>query len=275
MSETRHVSALMLERYRLGEVSAEERKFVDAELAADPELRLRNEGLEVSDRELRERYPHFSISKRRNDTGREGFGRFRAGRRLWGICAAAVFLCALFPSLYYLRSRNSAVLELSGVLQNGPDRIKGTALKTGLSLYLMEKTATTASPASEGSELSDRTLLREGNTVQLAYTTPPGIVCYGVIFSIDGRSALTLHYPYHKGQNPLLTVGKRTFLSEAYTLDDAPDFETFFMVVSQSPLDTEKVLKTAGELAKDPKTALSKSAAAFDGCEVEVITIRK
>jgi len=47
------------------------------------------------------------------------------------------------------------------------------------------------------------------------------------------------------------------------------------MVVSQDPLNTEVVLKTAEELAKEPETALAKSTAVFAGCDVETITIRK
>jgi hypothetical protein len=101
-----------------------------------------------------------------------------------------------------------------------------------------------------------------------------------VIFSVDGRSAVTLHYPYRPGQSTQLVSGRRTFLSEAYTLDDAPDFEVFIMVVSAEPLDAQTVLRTAralGENAGD-NTAQSggeRSKAAFDGCEVETITMLK
>ena len=274
MRETRRVSGLMLERYHLGEVSQEERQSVEAALKTDTELRLRWQALDDSDRELRLRYPW-----RDAEVLLRGAGRFNSrritGRRLWGLCAAALLLCVFFPSLYYLRGRPSGASELAGVSQGGPDRIKGTELKHELSVYLKE------SPAGEGRKLADSTLLKEGNTVQLAYTTPPGDPWYGVIFSIDGRSAVTLHYPYRRQQNPVLTTGKQTFLSEAYTLDDAPDFEVFFMVVSQKPLDTEKVLMGAGEIARDlahdtaRDTALAKSTAAFDGCEVEIVSIRK
>jgi len=302
MKGTRRVSALMLERYRLGEVSVHEREMVEAELSLDRELRLRYEALDDSDRELRRSYP-WEQSSLKSLPGLAGFrgetvalagpgggcgstagvvherGRFRMRGRLWGLCAAALLLCVLFPSLYFLRSpgRDAGLSHGigDGISAAGPDRIKGTGLRTELSIYLKESPASAARETDEGRKLPDRTLLSEGNTVQLAYTTPPGAVYYGVIFSIDGRSTVTLHYPYRKQQNPVLTAGKRTFLGEAYTLDDAPDFELFFMVISPDPLDTENVLKIAGELAGDPITALEKSAAAFSGCDVETITIRK
>jgi hypothetical protein len=287
MKETGRISALMLERYRLGEVSAGERKLVETELASNRALRFRYEALESSDRELRARYPweqsslksvggaaDFQDAAATGSSSRFPTGsRFPAGKRLWGLCAAALLLLTLFPAVYLLRGR--ALGDISGVSGAGPDRLKGMELKTELSIYLKESLSQPAIPADEGRSLPDRTLLREGNTVQLAYLTPPGDVYYGVIFSIDGRSVVTLHYPYRRQQSPILTAGKRTFLDEAYTLDDAPDYEIFFMVVSQDPLNTESVLKTAEELAKEPGTALAKSAAVFIGCEVETITIRK
>ena len=297
MKETGRVSTLMLERYRLGEVSARERELVEAELASNGAFRFRYEALEREDRELRRRYPweqsslksvsvagpHAADSGRKNNFPR--MSRFPTGKRLWALCAAAILLLAIFPSVYLLRGRvlngrgldgwgsDGLVLgEISGVTGNGVDRLKGMEIKTELSIYLKENLSLAAD---EGRKLPDRTLLKEGNTVQLAYLTPPGEVYYGVIFSIDGRSVVTLHYPYRRQQSPILTAGRRTFLDEAYTLDDAPDFELFFMVVSQDPLNTEVVLKTAEELAKEPETALAKSTAVFEGCDVETITIRK
>ena len=297
MKGTGRVSTLMLERYRLGEVSARERKLVETELSLNGELRFRYEALESQDRELRQRYPwgqssllglssvtdHQDAAVAFERTSRfPRMSRLTTRKRLWVLCAAALLLFVLFPSVYLLRGRSpdaGALDEISGIAGAGPDRLKGMELKTELSIYLKESLSQPSIPADEGRKLPDSTLLREGNTVQLAYLTPPGDLYYGVIFSIDGRSVVTLHYPYRRQQSPILTVGKRTFLDEAYTLDDAPDFEIFFMVVSQDPLNAESVLKTAEELAKEPETALAKSAAAFAGafmgCEVETITIRK
>ena len=290
MKGTGRISTLLLERYRLGEVSAKERRSVEAEMAADGELRRRYEALDDSDRELRRRFSFESLpaladiqntaapadnAKRLRSSERN---RFFTPARIRVLCAAGVLLCVLFPSLYYLRGQalNGKSETGSSVVHDaGTDRVKGTALKTDLSLYLKEPAVQAAGPEDSGVKLGDRTLLRAGNTVQLSYTTPPGAVYYGVIFSIDGRSTVTLHYPYRANQTPVLVAGKRTFLGEAYTLDDAPLFEIFFMVVSQTPLNTDEVLRIAQNLAVDPKTALVKSAAAFEGCEVETITIRK
>jgi len=288
MSGAKYVSQLMLERYRLGEVSAKEHKCIKALLTENRELSLRYESLAESEQELRSRYPLKSLpafantsagntaapagrSERKNRQG--GFPRSRTIKFIGGFCAAALLICAFFPSLQYLRGKNSRFAssqEMDGI------RLKGHELKHELALYLKETPTHTSLPSNaEGRRLQDKSLLSEGNTVQLAYTTLPGEEYYGAIFSIDGRSVVTLHYPYHSGQSTLLQAGKRTFLDEAYTLDDAPDFEIFFMVISQTMLNIDQVLKTAKELAQYPKTALAKSADAFTGCEVETITIQK
>jgi hypothetical protein len=142
------------------------------------------------------------------------------------------------------------------------DRTKGLAdlLPVELSLYLKGE---------EEVVLSDQTVLEKGNTVQLAYTVPAGTEHYGVIFSVDGRAAVTMHYPYRKGQSSLLVSGKRTFLDEAYILDDAPDYEIFVMVVSEKPLDVDEILGEAQTIIEE------KNNAAFADCEVETITIFK
>jgi len=126
-------------------------------------------------------------------------------------------------------------------------------------------------------------VLREGATVQLAYTAPSGEY-YGVIFSIDGRQTVTMHYPYRDGQSSLLVSGKHTFLSEAYTLDDAPLYEVFIMVISGKPLNAETVLGEAQKIAQTGNTYQGytklnvieeRSRAVFKDCEVEIITILK
>jgi hypothetical protein len=53
----------------------------------------------------------------------------------------------------------------------------------------------------------------------------------------------------------VLEQGPRTLLSSSYELDDAPDFERFFFITSKSGIDVQTILKSAKELAKNPKTA--------------------
>ena len=282
MKGTSRVSDLMLERYRFGDVSAEEREFVETELQSDKELRSRYEAREVLFKELSDRYPIEDmpiLEGHQNNVipvGKFTFsgqssprkGRFLSRKHLLrGLCAAAVLACVLFPSLYYLRERSS---DKQPEIAGETGRARGTEARIEFFIYRETQT---------GPELlSDQALLKEGDKVQLVYTIPPGEEYYGVIFSIDGRSVVTLHYPNDELESSSLSSGRQE-LGEAYTLDDAPYSEIFVFVVSGERLDTKTVMKTARELAagagRDPATVQTKTAAAFDGCEVKTIIIRK
>ena len=265
------ISAFMLERYRLGELSPEDQSAISEALATNEELRARIKQLDESDRELRLRYPLECIQfpMRR-------FVRTRTAARTVRLAGLAALVAAgiLLPVLYFTRTHSlkpnsgTAVAVLPHDVYPS-ERTKGRTLENcELSLYLKGEQETA---------LSDQIILEEGNTVQLAYTAPAGPEYYGVIFSIDGRSVVTMHYPYRMGQSSLLVSGKRTFLDEAYTLDDAPEYEIFVLVVSEQPLDVQTVLQKAHEIAGETETIAAiaeKSKTAFEGC-VETIAILK
>ena len=253
---TGKVSAFMLEKYQLGEISPEDQEMVKEALSVDGGLRERLKVLDESDRELRLRYPPESLW-----LSLPRFIRGKTAVRLAGL-AALIIAGILVPVLYGVFSTTSVSPTAAPT-----DRIKGIVQKDSELLVYVQ---------GEDVFLADQTALQEGNTVQLAYTAPAGAEHYGVIFSIDGRSEVTMHYPYRKGQSSLLVSGKRTFLNEAYTLDDAPDYEVFVMVVSEKPLDADMVLRKAHEIAGTSRTVITeKSKAAFKNCEVETVTILK
>jgi hypothetical protein len=257
------ISALTLERYNLGEVTGEEKVLVEAALAENTGLAERLAELRRSDAEIRRGFV----------SGRYFIGAGRDGRQkrpprsiLWGLGAVAL---ALFIALPFLWVR----LSSSGLVGNLEDRIKGSAETMELRVYLKTDGETAA--------LADQAILREGNTVQLAYTVNgrPDTGLYGVIFSIDGRSAVTLHYPPVLGADTRLVTGRWTFLEEAYTLDDAPDCEVFFFVVGGEPLDVPVILNSArqfaGQLAGNPEAALERSRSVFKNYEVKTVNLYK
>jgi hypothetical protein len=99
---------------------------------------------------------------------------------------------------------------------------------------------------------------------------------YGVIFSVDGRSTVTLLYPYEdEGESTRLVPGRRTPLADAYTLDDAPDYEILFFVTSGEPLNVKEILGLAKKLAEDPKTAARRGESVFKDYELRTFTLRK
>ena len=110
MKETKRVSRLMLERYRLGDVSEEQRKLVEAELAVDEELRLYYESLKDSDREISRLYPfeEFPLLTAFQDAAvpaanmRPLLRWVRLYRkRLWGFAATAAVVVLIIVSYMF------------------------------------------------------------------------------------------------------------------------------------------------------------------------------
>lgn len=94
-------------------------------------------------------------------------------------------------------------------------------------------------------QLQDLDEVREGDEIQLRYAVPEK--CFGILFSMDGNGALTLHMG--NGEKSVeLAPGKMNSLPFAYKLDDAPYFEKFFFVTSPNEFaveekDVDKLLK--------------------------------
>jgi hypothetical protein len=256
---TGRFSEFMLEKYRLGELSPEDKKAVIKALEEDDDLRSRLNELEASDKELRNLYPIEYFEKRTKQPPLRLLKKRHIISRFTRIAAVAA-VCILLPLVYFLQ-KNS--VPAAG------DRIKGSTISdTVLMLYLK---------GIDEAPLSDKAVLSKGDTVQLAYTAPAGSELYGVIFSIDGRSEVTMHYPYRKEQSALLVSGRRAFLSEAYMLDDAPLYEVFVMVLSKKPLDTDTIRKEAHNISayKDMTLIEEKCRSSFKDCEVEIISVLK
>jgi len=273
--KTASVSTFLLERYRIGEVTPEEKLRVENALANDAALAAELAELDRGDRDFWQRYPPETIfpANIHRTTRRLNARRLkRVPPLVWGLCAAAAVLVVAIP-LFMLRDPTHA-----GII----DRIKGASAAGSiieLNVYLW------GNSAGDDVKLQDQTAVQTGNTVQLAYRIQGdhqgenSAEKYGVIFSIDGRSSVTLHYPYSPEQSTRLVSGKAVPLDEAYTLDDAPHYEIFFFVVADKPIDVKSILNTAQwlafQIAEQPQEAQRLGATAFKGREVKVITLRK
>ena len=256
-------SSFMLERFRLGELNKEDTKIIIEGLARDRNLLDFLQKLDESDRELRLRYPYESMGLPVRPFKVRNFPKTNG--RL-ALLAAALILCIFLPMGFLWRN---------ALGDSTQDRAKGIFLPgIEFALYLR---------GSHEAPLPEKALLYEGDMVQLAYTAPDG-EHYGVIFSIDGRSVVTMHYPYRRGQSSLLISGRRTYLNAAYVLDDAPDFELFVMVVSPEPLDAEVVILEAQRItdkavSPEPLQVMGfiedEIRAAFKDYEVETLRMLK
>ena len=70
-----------------------------------------------------------------------------------------------------------------------------------------------------------------------------------MIFSVDGRGSVTLHFPSGDRADTTLERGVHA-LEYGYELDDAPRFEKFLFVTSTQPLDVASLLEQAERKAK-------------------------
>jgi hypothetical protein len=80
-----------------------------------------------------------------------------------------------------------------------------------------------------GSErLADGDLVHAGDLLRVGYVS--GGRPFGLILSIDGRGAVTMHLPPAGDRAVALQPGSNILLDAAYELDDAPRIERFYFV---------------------------------------------
>ncbi len=105
--------------------------------------------------------------------------------------------------------------------------------------------------------LQNGSYARKGDLLQIAYQTDAE--AFGIILSIDGRGTVTLHFPDNASGSTKLTLNEKTALGNSYELDDAPEFERFFFITSESPLNTKSILRAAEELARNKFNVLNEN----------------
>jgi hypothetical protein len=118
-----------------------------------------------------------------------------------------------------------------------PDTVEQT-LPKGLapSLVVFRKQASTIHELAPGARVRERDLL------QLGYVAAGKR--FGMILSLDGAGAVTVHEP-----GPKLEPAGRHMLDRAYVLDAAPGFERFFLVTSDQAFDSARVLDAVERIA--------------------------
>jgi len=271
------VSNFLLERYHIGEVTPEEKRRVEEALSANEKLAITLKNLEHSDNDFFQRFPKdkiFNPTLQSDNIKNLRFRRrFKISPVILGFCAAALVLAAALPMLFRFSALNDNYSQAEYF-----DRMKGASGSgefIDLNIFLKGQTA------GEIINLPDKAGISEGNTIQLAYYVPAAGQNgkYGVIFSIDGNSYVTMHYPYSQWQSTQLVSGRAVPLDEAFTLDDAPHYEIFFFVAGDSPINIRSILDTARQLALQiegrANDAEQLAAAAFNDFEVKVFTLIK
>lgn len=245
-----------LERFLLGELPDKEIQSILLRLENDESLRETVDRLRQSDQEILHLYPAKEIVPQ---IKREIENRFaiqespsKTRTRIFRIvCIPAAAGIIIAVSLFLFQPSPTPIIRFPVDSDFTGNRIKGN---TGVDvhvpmLHVFRKIDGDVEKLNDGARARQRDLL------QLAYTA--GRSNYGVIFSIDGKGVVTLHFPENIKQSTMLQQKKLIFLKKSYELDDAPDFERFFFVSSTDKLDAGEILKEANTLASKPGLAKS------------------
>jgi hypothetical protein len=246
------VPAWKLERFALGELPADELARLRERLEADADLRRQLEGLRAADADIRQAYPAPWIARQiRSRAGPRAWGpngRVRAnawwnGMKRWSlvpVAAAALLALAVVPSL-----QDSHEVTEPLALRSTIDGVR--AKGDGARLFVHRK-------AAGGSErLEDGSAARPGDALRLQYATDTA--AFGAILSIDGRGVVTLHLPQEGTTAAALQPGAAVSLASSYVLDDAPHWESFYLVSSETGFVLAPVLEAARAAAAQATAA--------------------
>ena len=278
----RGVPDFIVEQLALGEAPEEERRA----LLSREDVRERIRDLERSDAEILRDHPparmaelireraraaeeDASMGEKSKDAagarpdGKSRVIRFRTSSlrlkspRIIGLVAAlCIVTIGIVPLvLEQRRSADSVIAETV--------RIKG--LRPSLRIY--RELDGSAEVLENGSEVHERDLL------QIGYIA--GGEKYGIILSIDGRGTTTLHYPLSPASGTELEKSGEVILPYSYELDDAPGFERFFFITSDSPIPVDRILDSARKLARESGRALREAIPVPGGMEQFSIVLKK
>jgi len=260
-----HIPDIVLERYRLNELPPADAARMAGEISGDARLRERLAALDRSDQEL-----DADIDRVRTRLAAQvHVGPAEAGPHTpprvmtWPIPAAVAIGVALAAVVWQTRAP-FVVPEQS---ETGTDRIKGTAASGRPALAVYRRT-------NDGSEqLADGTVAHAGDLIRVGYRSAGHT--HGVIVSIDGAGAVTMHLPPTGTGAAPLKSDPTVLLDQAYELDDAPRWERFYFVAGDAAFDATPVLQAARaaasahsqqpppDLALPPKVAQSLEQAGF------------
>jgi hypothetical protein len=236
------VPDLILEQYALGELPEAEAARFEAALKADPALRSRLEELEASNEAILEESPPAEVA-----------AVIRA-RMLSSPRPSRAEKGAFRPAPAFLFSAAAALLVIvATVLARGalfPSADDLTRAKGGAAAVFVYRNS-----GSQPVELRDGSAAATGDILQLKYSASGAR--YGAIYSIDGRGSLTRHLPaapLPATRAPRL-ADRGAALDSAYELDDAPQFERFFIISSTEEFDLGPVAAALRDLASSGSAA--------------------
>ncbi|MCY1040650.1 ActD-like protein [Corallococcus sp. bb12-1] len=251
----------LLERIALGELPPDELAAARARLAQEPDGPSRLAALEADSRATLQALPPDTVVREvkarfARTAGAEGAllsvapsrAEAPAARPSWRflpilvpvLAGATLFVIARPLSSTDGREARDAWTEVGGTGVLEPTRSKGLLPRLDVHRQASARTE----------RLTDGAQAQAGDVVQLSYTAAGK--AHGVILSVDGRGAVTVHQPDTGDTSAALERSGTHLLPRAYELDDAPAFERFFLITADAPFELDGVLSAARVLAASP-----------------------
>ena len=237
-----------LERYLLEELPAEEMEQIRGSASVDQALAQRLQDLRQSGEEILARYAPERMSRQIQRRLMGPAVLDLAPRRSWlrrlslPVAAPAVALIAVFALLPILRSQHQGETPLL----SSTVRIKGSTPQ----LALHRKTSAGTEKLVDGAQVA------AGDRLGIQYRVAEP--SFGVILSVDGRGAVTRHLPDSGDMAVPLEPGGPELLDFSYELDDAPEWEKFYLVTSPEVFPLDPVMEAASRrrIREDPSDSL-------------------
>jgi hypothetical protein len=233
--ESRPLPDLILERLALGELSPQQAEAATQRLMEEEGGEARLARLHAEDDALLARLPPRVVAEQIR-------ARLHPPRR--SLARASWLLVPAFAlGLYFFIPAFSGDATLP--VRPGPsDGIRVKGLNPHLRIHLQ---------TDRGEEdLPPEALLGAGEVLQIG-VIPAGRP-YALVLSIDGRGQVSQHF-LASGESTRLPPGGETLLPQAWELDDAPEFERFFLITSETPIESSTMMRAAANLARDPERA--------------------
>jgi hypothetical protein len=250
----KHIDDRLLERFLLNELPAEEMTELSRMIAEDKQLIVRLDNLHASNQAILNQYPaeqtvngimnNLRVEKLKLEKEHAAKEKTPSKLLVKRLAFVSPVLASLIILFFIISPFKERTINMKDPNPTDITRIKGSELdisKPNLLVYRSIK--------GQIETLKEGSVASAGDLLQLAYRVPEAY--YGVIFSIDGNSMVTLHFPDDVNQMIRLEKKKKVLLKSAYELDDAPDFERFFFITSPQPIDITALIEKAKEVAND------------------------
>ncbi len=221
-----------MEQYVLGELSQKEMEEMNALIQKDASIAQRVELLKGNNEQLRQKFPvgDFSLKMHSHTTMLNSQGD---KMKLFNIPVLSGVLSALVIVVFGITMVTSFNPSIFPVVE--VTRLKG--LDAQLNIYKKTPLGSTL--------MIDSAIVMSGDQFQIEYVISKH--SFGVIYSIDGNGIVTHHLAGSGSEAIALASGKK-ILSYSYQLDEAPEYETFFLILSATSFDLDSLLDAHSHL---------------------------